>query len=157
MSSLVEAVVFAPSRIHGTGGLAARDLAGGTQMIEHLGERIDKAESLNRCEAGNQSIFHLDEQWNLDGDVPWNPARFLNHSCSPNCEAELIEGRIWIVARRAIAAGEELTFNYSHDLTDFREHPCRCGSSACVGFIVAEELFDYIRGCLESPPDNGAA
>ncbi|GDX11860.1 hypothetical protein LBMAG57_36320 [Verrucomicrobiota bacterium] len=115
-------------------------------MIEYVGERIDKAESLNRCEAGNQCLFHLDEHWDLDGNVSWNPARFLNHSCSPNCDAELIEGRIWIVARRDIAAGEELTFNYSYDLTDFREHPCRCGSFACAGFIVAEDLFEHVRG-----------
>ena len=145
MSSPVAAVAFAPSRIHGTGGFAALDLAGGTQVIEYLGERINKSESLNRCEAGNQWVFHLDDHWNLDGNVSWNPARFLNHSCSPNCDAELIEGRIWIVARRDIAAGEELTFNYGYDLTDFREHPCRCGASACAGFIVAEDLFDHVR------------
>lgn len=146
MSSPVTSVAFAPSCIHGTGGFATVNFIQGGKVIEYVGERIDKAESLNRCEAGNQCLFHLDEHGDLDGNVSWNPARFLNHSCSPNCDAELIEGRIWIVARRDIAAGEELTFNYSYDLTDFREHPCRCGSSACAGFIVAEDLFDHVRG-----------
>lgn len=146
MSSPVAAVAFAPSRIHGTGGFAAADFASEARVIEYVGERINKTESLHRCETGNQCIFYLDDHWNLDGDVSWNPARFLNHRCSPNCDAELIEGRIWIVARCAIASGEELTFNYGYDATDFREHPCCCGSSTCVGFIVAEELFDAVRG-----------
>lgn len=146
MPSPLAAVAAAPSLIHGTGGFASSNCTQGTRVIEYVGEGITKAESLHRCEAGNQCIFYLDEDWDLDGNVPWNPARFLNHSCGPNCEAELIEGRIWIVARRDIAAGEELTFNYSYDLTDFREHPCHCGSPECVGFIVAEDLFEAVRG-----------
>ena len=146
MPSPLSNVATAPSLIHGTGGFTSIDLAQGTRVIEYVGERITKSESLNRCEAGNQCIFYLDEVWDLDGSVSWNPARFLNHSCSPNCDAELIEGQIWMVARRAIAAGEELTFNYSYDLTDFREHPCHCGSTECVGFIVAEDLFEAVRG-----------
>jgi SET domain-containing protein len=48
------------------------------------------------------------------------------------------------VAIREIRAGEELTFNYSYDLQDFREHPCSCGASGCVGYIVAEEFFDHV-------------
>ena len=71
------------------------------------------------------------------------------HGCAPNCEAELDEGRIWIVALRDIAAGEELSFNYGYDLTDYRDFPCRCGTSACVGFIVAEEFFAQVR--VENP------
>ena len=73
------------------------------------------------------------------------PARFLNHSCAPDCEAELENGRIWIVAKRDIKAGEELTFNYGYDLDDYRNHPCRCGAPDCAGHIVAEEFFDHVR------------
>ena len=65
--------------------------------------------------------------------------------CSPNCEAEIEEGRIWFFALRDIAVGEELTFNYGYDLVDYREHPCHCGSPECVGFIVAEEFFEKVR------------
>ena len=119
-------------------------IASGARVIEYVGERIDKRTSLERCRQGNHCLFHLDENWDLDGDVPWNPARLLNHSCAPNCDAELIDGHIWMVARRAIGAGEEVTFNYGYDLTDYREQPCRCGSPACVGFIVAEELFGHV-------------
>ena len=116
-----------------------------TSLIEYVGERIDKAESARRCAEDNRYIFHLDDDFDLDGRVDWNPARWLNHSCAPNCEAQLIDGRIWIVALRAIEPGEELTFNYSYDLEEYRDHPCRCGTLDCIGFIVAEEFFDHVR------------
>ena len=133
------------STVHGNGGFAAKDIPAGTHIIEYVGNRITKAESHNRCEANNAYIFTLDDQHDLDGDVEWNLARFINHSCMPNCEAEEDEGHIWIVALRDIAAGEELSFNYGYDLEDYREHPCRCGSPECVGYMVAEEYFDHIR------------
>ncbi len=140
-----ELISFRRSRIHGTGGFARVNLPTGTRLIEYVGERITKAESLRRCEADNEYIFTIDDEFDLDGSVEWNPARFLNHSCAPNCEAEWDESRIWIVTLRNIAAGEELTFNYGYDLEDYREHPCRCGASNCVGYIVAEEFFDHVR------------
>jgi SET domain-containing protein len=81
--------------------------------------------------------------------VEWNPARLINHSCEPNCEALTDDdNRIWIVAKRDIAAGEELTFNYNYDLEDFKEHPCQCGAQNCVGFIVAEEFFAQVRQAI---------
>jgi len=138
-------VWFHESVIHGTGGFAKTDIAAGTHVIEYIVEKITKAESLRRCELNNEYIFSLDDTHDLDGNVPWNPARFLNHSCDPNCEAELDGGRIWIVARRGIRAGEEITFNYGYDLEDYREHPCRCGTANCAGYIVAEEFFEHVR------------
>jgi SET domain-containing protein len=138
-------ICFRPSAIHGVGGFAKADIAAGTRVIEYVGEKITKAESLRRCESANEYIFSLDDAHDLDGNVPWNPARFLNHSCYPNCEAEPDGGRIWIAARRGIRAGEEITFNYGYDLEDYREHPCRCGVPECVGYIVAEEFFEHIR------------
>ncbi|HEX5398012.1 MAG TPA: SET domain-containing protein-lysine N-methyltransferase, partial [Verrucomicrobiae bacterium] len=138
-------VRFRESSIHGTGGFAKAGITAGTRIIEYTGERISKSESLHRCEANNECIFSLDDEWDLDGNVPGNPARCLNHSCEPNCEAEQIDGRIWIVAKRDIRAGEELTFNYGYDLQDYREHLCRCGAAGCVGYIVAEEFFGQIR------------
>lgn len=140
-----EWVVFRPSGIHGMGGFARKPIPSGTRMLEYVGERISKAESLKRCEANNPYIFTLDEEWDLDGDVKWNPARFLNHCCEPNCDAEQDEGRIWIVSRRDIAEGEEITFNYGYDLEDYKEYPCNCGAANCVGYMVAEEFFPSIR------------
>ncbi len=129
------------SPIHGKGGFARIPIAAGERVVEYVGRKIDKQESLRQCEAGNPCIFYLDEQHNLDGNVAENPARFLNHSCRPNSEARAMDGGIWIVAVRDIAADEEVTFNYSYDLEDYREHPCRCGAPECAGYIVAEEFF----------------
>ena len=138
-------IEFRSSAIHGTGGFASTTLAIGDRVIEYVGEKVSKTVSLERCAQGNHCVFYLDEDCNLDGSVEWNPARFLNHSCRPNCHAELIDGRIWITAIRAIVVGEELTFNYSYDLEAYWEHPCCCGSPECVGYIVAEELFEHVR------------
>lgn len=137
-------VIFKESAIHGFGGFAKLDLAKGARILEYLGEIIDKQESARRCEANNVYIFALNEQHDIDGAVDWNPARLLNHSCSPNCEAQFDEDRIWIIALRNIRAGEELTFNYGFDLQDYRDYPCRCGSADCVGFIVSEEFFEHV-------------
>ena len=140
-----ENIIFRDSPIHGTGGFAARDIPTGTRVAEYVGRKIDKQESLRQCELENPYIFTLDEGYDLDGNVDWNPARWLNHSCAPNCEAQEDSGRIWIVSARDIRAGEEITFNYNYDLVDYRDHPCRCGASNCVGYILAEEFFPALR------------
>jgi len=139
-----ELIQFRHSRIHGTGGFARQAIPAGTRLIEYVGERITKAESLIHCEADNVYIFHLDDEFDLNGNVDWNPARFLNHGCAANCETEQDESRVWILSLRDIQAGEELTFNYGYDLEDYLKHPCRCGATACVGFIVAEEFFQQL-------------
>jgi hypothetical protein len=138
-------VCFRESAIHGTGGFAKTDIPAGTWVVEYAGERITKDESLRRCEAGNEFIFALDDKWDLDGSVSWNQARFLNHSCEPNCEAERVGDCIWIIARRDIQAGEELTFNYGYSLVDYREHECRCGATVCVGYMVSPEFFEHVK------------
>jgi uncharacterized protein len=143
-----EWLVFGPSGIHGCGGFARRDIPSGTRIIEYLGTKITKAESVVRCQQNNEYIFSLDEEHDLDGNVEWNPARLINHSCNPNCDAELDRGRIWIVARRDIRSGEEVTFNYGFDLVDYKEYPCRCGAPECVGYMVAEVFFPQIRKSL---------
>ena len=138
-------VVFKTSPIHGFGGFARDNISSGTRVIEYIGEKITKQESLARCERSNEYIFAIDDAHDLDGNVDWNPARFLNHSCEPNCEARFEDGHIWVVAVRDVRAGEELTFNYSYDLEDYREHPCHCGAASCVGYMVAEEFFGHLR------------
>jgi hypothetical protein len=150
---LPEALRLGPSAIHGLGGFAKIDLPQGARVVEYLGEKITKAESLRRCELGNWFIFALDDEFDLDGDGDSNPARFLNHSCSPNCDAELGDGRVWIVARRQIPAGEEITFNYGYTLDEYREHPCHCGSPDCAGYIVAEEWRSHVKKNCQSQRD----
>lgn len=145
-SKLPAAVRLGRSGVHGY-GLFARDfLPRGERVIEYVGERITKAEAvrredrrLARLAAGGDGcvyVFELNQRHDLDGDVAWNPARRINHSCAPNCEAQRGRGRIWIVARRDIAPGEELTYDYGFDFAEWRDHPCRCGAAQCAGFIV---------------------
>ena len=133
------------SAIHGTGIFARGNVPAGTRLLEYVGERVSKEESLRRRKTGNFFVFIVTEEFDIDGAVNWNPARFINHSCAPNCEARMEEERIWVYALRDIAAGEELTFNYGYDLQDYEEHPCRCGAPECVGYMVAQEYFDDVR------------
>ena len=126
------------------GCFAIAPIAKGVRLIEYVGERISKAESTKRCEADNQYIFSINDEFDLDGNVGWNPAKFINHSCAPNCEAELDDCRVWIVALRDIEPGEEITFNYGYDLEGYEDHPCRCGAPNCVGYMVAEEFFPHV-------------
>ena len=139
------------SVIHGTGLFASEAIPAGARVLRYLGERIDKAEALRRCELDNRYIFQFDDEWDIDGSVPENLARFGNHSCSPNCETEIDQGEIWVIALRDIAPGEEITYNYGYDLDEYRDYPCRCGSSNCLGYIVAEEFFDHVRANTGAP------
>jgi SET domain-containing protein len=143
-------LVFKESPIHGLGGFAKTDIPGGTKVIEYSGVKISKQESVQRCEAGNQYIFALNDHEDLDGDIKWNPGRYINHSCAPNCEVEWDGTHIWIVAKRDVIAGEEIAFNYGYDIVDYREYPCACGSAECVGYIVAEAYFEKLRAKFES-------
>jgi SET domain-containing protein len=133
------------STIDGRGLFASQAISVGAKILQYVGERMDKAESSRRCEAGNSYIFTLDDNTDIDGNVPENLARFANHGCSPNCEAVIEGEEIWVVALRDIAVGEEITYNYGYDLEEYREHPCRCGSRECVGYMVAEEFFSHVR------------
>jgi len=136
------------SKIHGRGVIATKDIPSGTRIIEYAGERITKAESDRRDEvraarraAGGDGcvyIFEINKRHDLDGHMSWNTARLINHSCEPNCESTNVRGHIWIVARRDIAAGEELSFDYGFDVENWQDHPCLCGSGKCVGYIVAK-------------------
>jgi SET domain-containing protein len=138
-------VVFKKSKIHGTGGFARADIRRGIRIIEYVGPKLTKAKAQAELAKQNYYIFTLDDDYDIDGSVEWNPARFINHSCKPNCEVEIDRDRIWVLARRSIKAGEELTYNYSYDLDDYEDRPCNCGARECVGYMVAEQYFKTLR------------
>jgi len=77
--------------------------------------------------------------------VSWNLAKYINHSCDPNCETDIVRGKIWISAIKDIKKGEELSYDYGYDMHCFEDHPCRCNSKNCVGFIVRSNLRWRIR------------
>ena len=143
------------SVIHGMGVYAAKFIPAETQVIEYIGEIIDKEESEKRAwkqhahaeETGDAAvyIFTLNKKWDIDGNVPWNTARLINHSCEPNCEAWVEGKKIFIHSLRDIEPGEELSFDYGFDIECYEEHPCRCGSKNCVGYIVTQEQWDELE------------
>ncbi len=135
------------SKIHEKGLFATRKIRKGTRIIEYVGEKVTKAESNRRGLAhieearkdgsGLVYLFEINKRYDLDGDVPENLARHINHTCRPNCESQIIRGKVWIVSIRKIASGEELSYDYGYDIEHYAEHPCRCGSKKCIGYIVA--------------------
>ena len=100
--------------------------------------RFEKAEK-NKDE-GQVYIFTLNDKYDINGNVSYNKARLMNHSCNPNCDTDIIDNKIWIRSFKDIRKGQELTYDYgfSFDVDDFRDHVCKCGSRNCVGFIVTE-------------------
>ncbi len=143
------------SAIHGRGVFAARDLQTDEQILEYIGEKIDKVESERRgreridraAQTGEAAvyIFILNDEQDIDGSGPDNDARLINHSCDPNCEAWNHDTSIWIHALRPIKKGEELSFNYGFEVDTWEEHPCRCGSENCVGYIVVKEHWPQLK------------
>lgn len=116
------------SRLHGYGVFAAEPITKNRRIIDYAGELIrnrDSAEREDRYLAeGCIWLFRLNRTWSRDGAVGGNIARFINHSCTPNCWYEIVDKTIWIRASRNIAAGEELTFDYATE--GAKEIACRC-------------------------------
>ena len=131
-----------------------------TRIIEYVGELISKKESerrgLTQCakakETGDAAvyIFTISKNYDLDGNVPWNTARLINHSCAPNCEAWSEGRRIFIHALHDINEGEELTFDYGFDVDCYEDHPCFCGKPECIGYIVSREQWPQLHEKLKT-------
>ena len=134
-----------PSRIAGQGLFAAQAIPKGTRIIQYIGAKILKVESAERLAQGNAYIFAFNDRYDIDGKTLKNTARFINHSCEPNCEAVVTQRTIWIVALRDIKAGEELTFNYGYELDEEREQPCTCGAEHCCGYILAQQYWGVVK------------
>ena len=158
LAAIRRKVRLARSGVHGYGLFARVPLAKGERVIEYVGERVTKGEAwrreqkrLARLAAGGDGcvyVFELNQRHDIDGGVRWNLARRINHSCEPNCEVQVVRGRIWIVAVRPVATGEELSYDYGFDYTDWREHPCRCGAATCPGYIVKSSQRWRVRRAL---------
>lgn len=154
-------IVKKRSSIHGYGIFAGMDIPAGARIIEYVGERITKAEAQRRGpklveyarqhhQRGAVYIFELNTKYDIDGHVHYNTAKYINHSCDPNCEVDIIRGRIWVIAKRGIRKNEELFYNYGYDLEGYADHPCRCGSGRCVSYIVNEDHWPKLKKILRS-------
>lgn len=136
------------SAIQGRGAFAIRRIRGGARIIEYTGEHIDRDEGDRRYDDENMSrhhtfLFALDDGSVIDAAVRGNAARFINHSCDPNCQAIEDDGRIFIEAIRNIQPGVELHYDYAYERSDDHTeedeklYECRCGSVNCRGSILA--------------------
>lgn len=143
-------IVVRKSGVHGRGVYAQRAYEPGERVVEYKGELITWKEALRRHPHDPQDpnhtfFFHIDDQRVIDGKVNGNSARWINHACDPNCEADEVDGRIFIKALRPIAPGEELFYDYGL-IIDERYTPklkkqfaCHCGAPSCRGTMLARK------------------
>ena len=135
------------SRVHGLGVFALRRIRKGTRVIEYLGERITQKEAdrrydLKEANDNHTFLFIVDSRTVIDAGVNGNAARFINHTCGPNCESVTQNRRVFIEAIRTIEPGEELCYDYQiqwdpQDPPDVDEiFACRCGSPQCRGTML---------------------
>ncbi|MEX2161642.1 MAG: SET domain-containing protein-lysine N-methyltransferase [Anaerolineales bacterium] len=134
------------SPIQGFGVFATQRIPKGTRLIEYTGERITHKEADTRYEDESTNphvlLFIVDRRTVIDAGVDGNEARFINHSCEPNCEPVIEARRIYIHALRTIRPGEELTYDYSltreeeDDAATEAKFACRCGASNCRGTML---------------------
>jgi len=140
------------SGIHNKGVFAKKFIPKGTRIIEYIGDKVTKKESDKRADValdaaeenssnGMVYIFELNKKYDIDGNVPYNTAKFINHSCSPNCEVDILRGHIWVTAIDDIPKAKELSYNYGYDFDDYQDHPCKCGTPRCVGYIIDESFW----------------
>ena len=147
------------SSVHNLGVFAARDIPKASRILDYKGHKVTKAESTRRGNAqleesartgeGAVYIFVLNKKYDIDGNVPWNDCRLINHTCEPNCEAQVIRGVIWLVATKNIPEGTEIGFNYGFDLETWDDHPCCCGTKSCCGYIVGKEYWPKLKRLIK--------
>ena len=136
------------SPIHGRGVFAARTIRKGETIIEYRGRRTTWEEASDASSGDDDPyhtfLFSLDDGRVIDAGVRGNAARWINHSCAPNCETyEDDRGRVFVAARRTIRPGEELAYDYRLAIDGKvgarmkRAYACRCGARRCRGTMLA--------------------
>jgi uncharacterized protein len=139
------------SPMHGLGAFATHRIPAGTRLVEYAGERLALAAAEARypdvpgAVHPHTFLFAIDDEWVVDAGVGGNDARWINHSCDPNCDAVVDDGRIWIETIRAVVPGEELAYDYGLTLAERhtpaakRRYPCHCGAATCRGTMLAKK------------------
>jgi uncharacterized protein len=135
---MAKGLIIRSSSIHAAGCYTTRSFKKGTRVCEYEGPRFTKEVADERYQ--DRFITYLfscgDDGMVIDG---FGTAMFINHSCDPNCETEDEKGRIYIVALRDIAAGEELTYEYNLCDSDDSDADCYCGSAQCRGTMFSDD------------------
>jgi SET domain-containing protein len=145
------------SSIHAAGCYTTSPIAKGVKVVEYTGPRINKQEADARFRDPKITyLFGIG-----DGSIVINGfgmAMYINHSCDPNCETEELDGRIWVTSLRAIAPGEELTYDYNLYDGDEDEARCHCGASSCRKTMYSpEEIARRKRAARRKAVKSGKA
>tara|TARA_Y200000002_G_scaffold380502_1_gene392129 strand:- start:408 stop:902 length:495 start_codon:yes stop_codon:yes gene_type:complete len=140
------------SKVHGKGIFATRNIKKNRKIIQYIGEKVLKKEGdkrsakrikeyLNSSKTGSVYIFELNKKFDIDGSPLYNKARYVNHSCDPNCEVDIKDDEIWIRSIKNLSKGTELTYDYGYefDKNDYKDHICKCGSKNCIGYIISSD------------------
>ena len=138
------------SGVHGKGVFAARDIVKGETLIEYVGEIISAQEAEDRHphdpnDPNHTFYFQVDDDKVIDALHGGNSARWINHSCSPNCKPVVEDGRVFIKAKKDIKQGDELNYDYGLIIEArmtkklMAQYPCWCGSPKCRGTLLAVE------------------
>ena len=139
------------SPLHGSGLFAKNDIKKGSKVIQYIGDKVTKKEGDKRADRqirkakkdknnGMVYVFELNKRYDIDGDVNYNFAKYINHSCNPNCEVVGKGLKLWIKSIKDIKKGEELSYDYGFSFDEnFKDYPCRCNSKNCCGYIVKQE------------------
>ena len=139
-----------PSPMQGFGTFATHHIPAGTRLVEYAGQRLTPPQAEARYpdvpgERHHTFLFAIDETVVIDAAVDGNDARWINHSCDPNCDAVVDAGRIWIETIRDVRPGEELAYDYAFTLTERhtpaakRRYPCHCGAANCRRTMLAKK------------------
>ncbi|MDQ6886727.1 MAG: SET domain-containing protein-lysine N-methyltransferase [Gemmatimonadota bacterium] len=152
------------SPIQGRGVFATRRIPKGTRLIEYTGRRITPDQADDRydddlMEHAHTFLFTVDDETVVDARFGGNAARWINHSCAPNCEAVIEDGRIFIETLRDIPRGAELLYDYQLQRSGrfqrawLERYACRCGARRCRGIILERKPPRAI--CGKAPSTNG--
>ena len=144
------------SKIHGRGVYATRRIRKGTRVVEYLGERITHDVADDRYEMkdddGHTFLFVVNDEICIDAGVGGNAARYINHTCNPNCETVIENERVFIDAIRTIRPGDELGYDYqltwesTDDPEELKLYGCRCGARQCRGTMLDVTPLDKKKG-----------
>jgi SET domain-containing protein len=136
------------SGIHGKGVFAVAPIAAGERILEYTGrvmtwKQAQKLHPHDPDDPHHTFFFHIDDKHVIDGGDGGNAAKWINHACGPNCEADEVDGRVFIKSLRDIEVGEELNYDYGlildgkHTKKIKKEFGCRCGTPECRGTMLA--------------------
>ena len=159
------------SKVHGHGVFATQNISKNQKIIEYIGEKVTRSEGnkrsekrikkfLNSNKTGSVYIFELNSRYDIDGSPLYNKARYINHSCDPNCEVDIKNGEIWISSIKKIKKGSELFYDYGYafDKQDYKDHICKCGAKNCIGYIISSDDWDkylkYIKRIIQRRKKN---